>query len=166
MIVHGVPTSNKKWRRHWFWVGGDWRAEFDPKHLPANECVLNEIQGQVEWSTVDLFEEQKGRIKLVLTVEEESRELARLTNELALYQGNLRNIPPKNGTDYPLKFKMGEGIPIRQASGAREFNSKDPKSMDEFDYWRNVVLIAISLSETSCYRTSQALHLLTFCCIL
>ena len=92
--------------------------------------------------------------------------MARLTDELAFYQVNLTNISQEEGANYTLKFKAGESSPKIQASGAIEFNSKDPKSMDEFDYWRNVVLIAISLSETSCYRTSQALHLPTFCCIL
>ena len=37
VMIHRVPTSNKTWRHHWFWVGGNWRAEFDPKLLPKNE---------------------------------------------------------------------------------------------------------------------------------
>ena len=53
--------------------------------------------------------------------------------ELALYQGNLMNIPPEKGADYPLKFKASETSPIRQASRAEEFNSKDPKSMGELE---------------------------------
>ena len=134
--------------------------------MPANERVFNEVQGQVEWRTIDLSEEQNGRIKLALIVEEENREWARLTNELALYQGNLTNIPLENGTNFSLKFKTVEGSPIRQASKAGEFNLEDSKSVGELENWRDVILIAISLSENSCYRTSQALHLLNFCCIL
>ena len=57
VVVHGVPTSNKTWRCHWFWVGGNWRAKFDPKHLPANDHVFNEVQGKVDWSTIKLSEE-------------------------------------------------------------------------------------------------------------
>ena len=72
VVVHGVPTSNKTWRHHWFWVRGNWRAEFDPKHLPANEHVFNEVRGQVDWSIIEIFKEEKGIIKLALTVEEES----------------------------------------------------------------------------------------------
>ena len=74
MIVHGITTSNKTWRRHWFWVGGSWKAEFDSKLLPKNEHVFNKIQGQMDWSIVDLSEEQKERIKLALTIEEEIQE--------------------------------------------------------------------------------------------
>ena len=80
-----------------------------------------------------------------MTVEEESREWARLTNELALYQGNLTNFPPENDTDYTLKFKMGEGSSTRQANGAGEFHSEDPKREGELENWRDVILIAISL---------------------
>ena len=72
VIIHGVPTSNKTWKCHWFWVEGNWRADFDPKLLPENERVFNEIQGQVDWSTVSLSKEQKERIKLALSVEEEN----------------------------------------------------------------------------------------------
>ena len=82
-----------------------------------------------------------------MTVEEESQEWARLTNELALYQGNLTNIPLENSTDYSLKFKTSEGSSIRQANGAKEFNSEDPKSMGKIENWRDVILIAISLSK-------------------
>ena len=51
-----------------------------------------------------------------------------MTNELALYQGNLTNVLPKNGVDYLLKFKEGEGIPTSQTSGVGEFNPDDPKN--------------------------------------
>ena len=72
-------------------------------------------------------------IKLALTVEEESQKWAMLTNELALYHGNLMNIPREEGTDYPLKFKAGESSPTRQDGGAEVFNSEDPKSMGELE---------------------------------
>ena len=72
VIIHGVPTLNKTWRRNWFWVGGNWRADFDPKLLLEKEHVFNEIQGQVDWGTVSLSKEKKERIKLALSIEEES----------------------------------------------------------------------------------------------
>ena len=130
-IIRGVPTSNKTWRRHWFWVGGNWRAEFDLKLLPDNERVFNEVQGQLNWSGARISKRQRERIGLALTVEEESREWARLTDELALYQGDLINIPPENGTDFPLKFKTIEHSPERRADGEEEVNSKDPRSVGE-----------------------------------
>ena len=131
VIIHGVPTSNKMWRRHWFWVGGNWRAEFDPKFLPKNERVFNKVQRKLSWSSVCLSEEQKERIKLALTVEEESREWATLTDELALYQGNLINIPLKRGTDLPLKFKTVKDSSTKRANGAKEVNLEDPQSVGE-----------------------------------
>ena len=116
--------------------------------LLENERVFKKIQGKVDWRTVNLFEEQKERIKLALSVEEESREWARLTDESAFYQGNrnLTNIPPEEGIDYPLKFKIGEGNSVRQAGEAEKFNSKVSKSMGELENRRNAVLTAVPLS--------------------
>ena len=85
----------------------------------------------MSWSNVRFSEGQKERINLALTVEEESREWAKLTDELALYQGNLTNIPPKRGIDRPLKFKKTEDSSTRRASGAEGVNLEDPKSVDE-----------------------------------
>ena len=68
-----------------------------------------------------------------MLVEEKSREWARLTDELALYQANLTNIQPEEGTDYPLKFKVGESSPTKMGSGAVHFNSEDPESMGELE---------------------------------
>ena len=68
---------------------------------------------------------------MALTIEEEGREWARLTNELALYQGNLTNIPPESGTNFPLKFKTVEDSSTEQASGAEEVNLEDPQSIGE-----------------------------------
>ena len=68
---------------------------------------------------------------MALTVEEESREWARLTNELALYQGDLINISPENGTDFPLKFKTIVHSPERRADGEEGVSSKDPRSVGE-----------------------------------
>ena len=85
----------------------------------------------MNWSGVHLSEEQKERIELALTIEEECREGARLTDELALYQGDLINIPPENGTDFPLKFKTIEHSPERRADGEERVNSKDPRSVGE-----------------------------------
>ncbi len=75
-----------------------------------------------------------------------------MIDELALYQGNLTNIPPEEGIDYPLKFKIGEGNFVRQASGAEEFNSKVSKSMGELENQRNDVLTVVPLSGNFCYE--------------
>lgn len=99
---------------------------------------------------MDLFEEQKGRIQLSLTVEEESREWYRLTEELTLCQANLTNIPLDEGVDYPLKFKVSGGSPKKSVSGVEELILEDPKSMGGLVSWRKTILIDVSLSGSSC----------------
>ena len=111
-MIHELHSSNKTSRHHWFSVGGNWRAKCNPKNLPRSECVYNEIQGQMTWSIIELSKGLRHNIKLALSVSDESREWALLTNELAFNQGGLTNVPPKSGIDYSLNFKEGKGASV------------------------------------------------------
>ena len=78
------------------------------------------------WSTIELSKGQRDNIKLALSVADENQEWACLTNELAIYQGGLTNVPPKSGVDSPLKFKEGEGASVSRVSGVGDFNPNCP----------------------------------------
>lgn len=168
VIIHGVPTSNKNWRRNWFWAGGRWRADFDPELLSEEEVVCNQVQGKVNWGAVELSDEVKARIRLALTVEEESRMWSRLTDGLALYQANLINTPPEEGFDYPLKFKEGEDVPEELAQEAVELIPEGSETIDEqllpegpeiTGELKDFVFLLVTF-----FIISSALCLLTFVC--
>ncbi len=73
------------------------------------------------WNTVELSKGQKDNIELALSVADKSREWACLTNELALYQGNLIDILP-------------------------EISPSDSKNGGEIESWRGTVVLVTILA--------------------
>lgn len=53
-LIVGAPSSNKNWRKKWFWVGGVWQSSNDAHLLGASEKVFNRLQARIKWPDVKL----------------------------------------------------------------------------------------------------------------
>ena len=53
-LIVGALTSNKHWRKKWFWVDGVWQSPNGVYLLDALKKVFNCLQGRIRWPGVKL----------------------------------------------------------------------------------------------------------------
>ena len=110
-LIMGAPSSNKNWRKKWFWVDGAWQSSNSVHLVDASEGVFNCLQARIKWPDVKLTPRLESNLTLAMSVLERCRFWSNLTSELALYNAGLEPTRPQGSFDISLAFRDGAKIP-------------------------------------------------------
>ena len=110
-LIVGAPSSNKNWRKKWFWVDGVWQSSNSMHLVDASEGVFNRLQARIKWPDVKLTPQQESNLALAMSVLERCRFWLNLTSELALYNAGLEPNRPQGSFDISLAFRDGAKVP-------------------------------------------------------
>ena len=110
-LIVGAPSSNKNWRKKWFWVDGVWQSSNGAHLLGASDKVFNRLQARIKWPNVKLTPQQESNLTLATSILEWCRFWSNLTSELALYNAGLEPTRPQGSFDISLAFRDGAKIP-------------------------------------------------------